>query len=272
MLGVGGCRRMFEDEGGCRRMPMLTLRADALPPDTSAQASVPLDAQALQTPNAEKCLTEQHTYSKHRLIHVLKSHLQAYFHSLDINHCKYVLINKAIQTDCLFHPYHMQVTGQHPEEKLFPAHLSLPLAAATTGSLGKSNGKPISGDMLSPKGLVVQNKAAESSTAALRMTWCRWVAVLPVTSVPSAPHLCHSVPPNTHRAGMGMPQQGRSISQHPGFPRAAACLYGYREQEHHFISFFSPRGLIDASNAWSLRNSCSRPVDFEAFTNQTSSA
>lgn len=101
-------------------------RADAFPPDTSAQALVPLDAQALQTPNAEKCLTEQRTYSKHCLIHVLKSHLQAYFPSSDINHRKYVLINKAIQTDCLFHPYHMWVTGQHPEERLFPAHLSPP--------------------------------------------------------------------------------------------------------------------------------------------------
>lgn len=98
--------------------------ADAFPPDTSAQALVPLDAQALQTPNAEKCLTEQRMYSKHCLIHVLKSHLQAYFPSSDINHCKYVLINKAIQTDCLFHPYHMQVTGKHPEERCFPAHLS----------------------------------------------------------------------------------------------------------------------------------------------------
>lgn len=97
---------------------------DAFPADTSAQA--PLDAQALQTPNAEKCLTEQHTYSKHCLIHVLKSHLQAYFPSSDINHCKYVLINKATQTDCLFHPYHAQVTGQHPGERRFPTHLSPP--------------------------------------------------------------------------------------------------------------------------------------------------
>lgn len=100
--------------------------ADAFPPDTSAQALVPLDAQALQTPNAEKCLTEQRTYSKQCLIHVLKSHLQAYFPNLDINHCKYVLINKAIQTDCLFHPDHVQVTKQHPEERRFPAHLSPP--------------------------------------------------------------------------------------------------------------------------------------------------
>lgn len=94
---------------------------------------VPLDARALQTPNAEKCLTEQHTYSKHCLIHVLKSHLQAYFPSSDINHCKYVLINKATQTDCLFHPYHRQVTGQHPGERSFPAHPSPPWRTPAQG-------------------------------------------------------------------------------------------------------------------------------------------
>lgn len=169
---VGGCG----DARGCMdlpvlargkhgRMPISACRTHVLPTDTSTQALIPLSGCAGYADS--KCLTEQRTYSKHCLIHVLKSHLQAYFHSSDINHCKYVLINKEIQTDCLSHPYHMQVSGQHTEEGLFPEHLGPPLAAASTGTLGTNNRKSIPRDTSSPEGLVAQDKAAESSTAAM---------------------------------------------------------------------------------------------------------
>lgn len=188
------------------RMPISACRTHVLPTDTSTQALIPLSGCAGYADS--KCLTEQRTYSKHCLIHVLKSHLQAYFHSSDINHCKYVLINKEIQTDCLSHPYHMQVSGQHTEEGLFPAHLGPPLAAASTGTLGTNNRKSIPRDTSSPEGLVAQDKAAESSL-----------------------HCCHGVVwshctqcPQTHiGAEMEMPQPGqgcpsaRRFSMH-GYP------------------------------------------------------
>lgn len=212
---------------------------DAFPADTSAQALVPLDAQALQTPNAEKCLTEQHTYSKHCLIHVLKSHLQAYFPSSGINHCKYALINKATQTDCLFHPCHAQVTGQHPGERRFPAHLSPPWRTPAQVAEEKQWEScylwhnPI-------HGYLSQRKAAESITvlgmnSLLLHRRCTRVPVLKVTAVPSSPHLTPCPTQNTHlchyrdeisQAGTGDEAlDGQDVFQRVGFLHAAAHLH-----------------------------------------------
>lgn len=184
---------------------------DAFPADTSAQALVPLDAQALQTPNAEKCLTEQHTYSKHCLIHVLKSHLQAYFPSSDINHCKYVLINKATQTDCLFHPYHTQVTGQHPGERRFPAHLSPPrrTPAQVDGEKQWETCHQWHGTI---QGYISQRKAVESiAVPGVTRSCCTAAAQGWLSSrLQLYLHLLISLhaPPNIHPCEMRSPQAG----------------------------------------------------------------